>query len=77
MDFDKQQPATADPGAAALSSAAVGIVEAPKPADAPTAVQPTQASPEKLQWPGVLLHIFTNAAKQHGDPPDRDKSNLS
>jgi 3-carboxy-cis,cis-muconate cycloisomerase len=63
--------------AGALEPAAAAPAEASKPADAtPPPASPTQPSPDKLQWPGTLLHIFTNAAKQQGEPlpADRDKS---
>jgi 3-carboxy-cis,cis-muconate cycloisomerase len=59
------------------AAAAASIVETSKPTDAtPPPASPTQPSPDKLQWPGTLLHIFTNAARQQGEPPpsDRDKS---
>ena len=60
--------------AGASDPVAAAITEAPKPVGAPATELPTPATPEKLQWPNTLLHIFTNAAKQQGEPPPvRDK----
>jgi 3-carboxy-cis,cis-muconate cycloisomerase len=74
-DFAKQQP-LAVAAAAESTPATAGIAETSNPKATPATALPTEAKTEKLQWPGTLLHIFTNAAKQQGEPPpDRDKSN--
>jgi len=75
-DFAKPPMAASDQ-VAALSPTAAGTAEVPNLQPAPAAALPAQAAPEKLQWPGTLLHIFTNAAKPSGGPPsNRDKSDL-
>jgi 3-carboxy-cis,cis-muconate cycloisomerase len=76
-DFAKQAPpVAARPNVAAPAMAAAVIAEPSVSASAAPAAVPTPAASEKLQWPGTLLHIFTNAAKPQGEPPpDRDKSN--
>jgi 3-carboxy-cis,cis-muconate cycloisomerase len=72
----QQPPVTAQANVAAPATAAAVIAEPSTPASAALAAAPTPAAHEKLQWPGTLLHIFTNAAKQQNEPPpDRDKSN--
>jgi 3-carboxy-cis,cis-muconate cycloisomerase len=77
-DFAKQQtPVAAQANATAPAIAAyAGMAESPTPTGQVPAATLTQPAPDKLQWPGALLHIFTNAAKQQGEPSDRDKSNL-
>jgi hypothetical protein len=79
-DFAKQQaPVASQANATAPAIAAyAGVAESPTPTGQVPAATLTQPAPDKLQWPGTLLHIFTNAAKQQGEPPpDRDKSKSS
>jgi 3-carboxy-cis,cis-muconate cycloisomerase len=71
---DPINPSPALASAAMLPAATARVAEASKPTDQAPAL-PTQPPPDKLQWPGTLLHIFTNAARQQGEPlpSDNDK----
>jgi 3-carboxy-cis,cis-muconate cycloisomerase len=79
----KSEPSLAPPNGPraeppATAPAENGQTTSPAKETPPSPAPMPLPAPEKLQWPGTLTHIFTNATPQgEPPPPDRDKFKFS